>query len=127
MRRLSSSPRRAPVVIAIRMSRYSLGHALMRAAAKRRVRSSAGAEKIRSAAALIVLALTAPHGFAGDVPGIDPADMEPSAVRIVQPSSMTFTSDEPAVIIGSIAIVIPSERRGPRPGSPKFGMCGSSW
>ena len=55
------------------------------------------------------------------------ADIEPSEVLIVQPSSMTFTSEEPAVIIGSIAIVIPSDSRGPRPGSPKFGMCGSSW
>ena len=49
------------------------------------------------------------------------ADMEPSAVRIVQPSSIITTMSEPAVIIGSIAMVIPSDRRGPRPGSPKFG------
>ena len=55
------------------------------------------------------------------------ADIEPSCVRIVQPSSITNTSDEPAVIMGSIAIVMPSESRGPRPASPKFGMCGSSW
>src|SRR3990170_1094817 len=55
------------------------------------------------------------------------ADRDSSAVEIVQPSSQTITSDSPAVIIGSIAIVIPSDRRGPRPGSPKFGMCGSSW
>ena len=48
-------------------------------------------------------------------------------MRTVQPSSIIDTSDEPAVIIGSIAMVIPSESRGPRPGSPKFGMCGSSW
>jgi hypothetical protein len=32
-----------------------------------------------------------------------------------------------AVIIGSIASVIPGWSRGPRPGSPKFGICGSSW
>ena len=49
------------------------------------------------------------------------------SVEIVQPSSASHTSGPPAVIIGSIAIVIPSESRGPRPGSPKFGMCGSSW
>ena len=52
------------------------------------------------------------------------AEIELSAVRIVQPSAITCTSEPPAVIIGSIAIVMPSESRGPRPGSPKFGMCG---
>jgi hypothetical protein len=31
------------------------------------------------------------------------------------------------LIIGSIAMVIPSERGLPRPGWPKFGTCGSSW
>ena len=55
------------------------------------------------------------------------ADSEPSTVEIVQPSSCRITSGLPAVIIGSIAMVIPSASRGPRPGWPKFGTCGSSW
>src|SRR5262245_52916346 len=55
------------------------------------------------------------------------AGRAPSSVAIVQPSSASQTPAPPIVIIGSIAIVIPSESRGPRPGSPKFGTCGSSW
>ena len=43
------------------------------------------------------------------------AESEPSSVEIVQPSSPSQTSGLPAVIIGSIAIVMPSESRGPRP------------
>ena len=55
------------------------------------------------------------------------ADSEPSFVEIDQRSSAIQTSGPPALIIGSIASVIPSESSGPRPGWPKFGMCGSSW
>ena len=55
------------------------------------------------------------------------AASEPSSVEIDQWSSWRYTSGEPIVIIGSIAIVIPSESFGPRPGWPKFGTCGSSW
>src|SRR5687767_533770 len=55
------------------------------------------------------------------------AAREPSVVEMVQPSPASQTSGPPTVIIGSIAIVIPSESLGPRPGWPKFGTCGSSW
>src|ERR671936_3009810 len=55
------------------------------------------------------------------------AASEPSRVEIVHPSSWTWTSGRPAVIIGSIASVMPSLSTGPRPGRPKFGICGSSW
>ena len=58
---------------------------------------------------------------------LEGAESEPSSVEIVHPSSASQTSGLPAVIIGSIAIVMPSESRGPRPRSPKFGTCGSSW
>ena len=42
------------------------------------------------------------------------AASEPSTVEIDQSSSWTYTSGPPAVIIGSIAIVIPSRSSGPR-------------
>src|SRR6478735_1660942 len=54
------------------------------------------------------------------------AASEPSLVEIDHSSSCTTTSGPPAVIIGSIANVMPSARSGPRPGSPKLGICGSS-
>src|SRR6266480_1071982 len=50
----------------------------------------------------------------------------PSLVTAVQPSSRILTSQLPIVIIGSIASTIPGRSCGPRPGSPKFGTCGSS-
>src|SRR5215510_10057710 len=43
---------------------------------------------------------------------------EPSLVEIDHSSSCTTTSGPPAVIIGSIANVMPSASSGPRPGSP---------
>src|SRR5215212_4557962 len=55
------------------------------------------------------------------------AAMEPSIVEIDHSSSWRYTSAPPAVIIGSIAIVIPVWSSGPRPRSPKFGIWGSSW
>src|ERR671934_2740508 len=48
---------------------------------------------------------------------------EPSFVEIDQSSSWRYTSGPPAVIIGSIAMVIPLCSSGPRPASPKFGIC----
>src|SRR5690242_16139599 len=54
------------------------------------------------------------------------AASEPSLVEIDHSSSCTITSGPPAVIIGSIANVMPSASSGPRPGAPKFGICGSS-
>src|SRR5712692_2394615 len=50
----------------------------------------------------------------------------PSLVTAVQPSSRIRTSQLPIVTIGSIASTIPGPSCGPRPGSPKFGICGSS-
>src|SRR5690349_2733507 len=50
----------------------------------------------------------------------------PSRVTAVQPSSSTFTSQLPIVTIGSMASTMPGRSWGPRPGSPKFGTCGSS-
>src|SRR5207244_1681658 len=50
----------------------------------------------------------------------------PSLVTAVQPSSRILTSQLPIVIIGSIASTIPGRSCEPRPGSPKFGTCGSS-
>ena len=46
------------------------------------------------------------------------ADKLPSRVTAVQPSESTFTAGLPMFTIGSIASVIPSASRGPRPGSP---------
>jgi hypothetical protein len=46
------------------------------------------------------------------------AASEPSALEIDHSSSCNTTSGPPAVIIGSIANVIPSASCGPRPGSP---------
>src|SRR5207249_8978454 len=51
----------------------------------------------------------------------------PSWVTAVQPSSRIRTSQLPIVTIGSIARTIPGRSCGPRPGSPKLGICGSSW
>src|SRR5687768_4029672 len=50
----------------------------------------------------------------------------PSFVTAVQPSSSTRTSHDPMVTIGSTASTMPAFSTGPRPGSPKFGICGSS-
>src|SRR5690606_8126105 len=46
------------------------------------------------------------------------ADRLPSRVTAVQPSDSIFTPGLPTFTIGSIASVMPSARRGPRPGSP---------
>src|SRR5579884_3281152 len=46
------------------------------------------------------------------------AEGSPSAVRTVQPSSSNFTSDEPMLIIGSMARVMPSLSLGPLPRLP---------
>src|SRR5581483_11480084 len=46
------------------------------------------------------------------------AASDSSTEEIDQSSSWTYTSGRPAVIIGSIARVIPSWRSGPRPGGP---------
>src|SRR5919109_3051425 len=53
------------------------------------------------------------------------AEREPSSVEIDQRSSAIQTSGLPALIIGSMASVMPGASSGPRPGSPKFGTCGS--
>src|SRR5262249_11886880 len=50
----------------------------------------------------------------------------PSLVTAVQPSSRMRTSYEPIVTIGSMATTMPGLSCGPWPGSPKFGICGSS-
>src|SRR5262249_867346 len=50
----------------------------------------------------------------------------PSFVTAVQPSSRIRTSQLPIVTIGSSASTMPGRSCGPRPGSPKFGTCGSS-
>src|SRR2546425_5899152 len=50
----------------------------------------------------------------------------PSCVTAVQPSSRILTSQLPIVTIGSIASTIPARSCGPRPGSPKLGIWGSS-
>ena len=50
------------------------------------------------------------------------ADSDPSSVTIDHRSSRRTTSGPWAVIIGSIASVMPSASRGPRPGSPKFDL-----
>src|SRR3989442_7765578 len=50
----------------------------------------------------------------------------PSLVTAVHPSSRIFTSNEPIVTIGSMASTMPALSWGPWPGSPKFGICGSS-
>src|SRR5262245_17477028 len=50
----------------------------------------------------------------------------PSWVTAVQPSSRIRTSQVPMVTMGSIARTMPGRSCGPRPGSPKFGICGSS-
>src|SRR6516165_3080566 len=50
----------------------------------------------------------------------------PSWVTAVQPSSRIRTSQVPMVTMGSMARTIPGLSTGPRPGSPKFGICGSS-
>src|SRR5262245_11563034 len=50
----------------------------------------------------------------------------PSAVTAVHRSASTRTSQCPIVTIGSMASTIPTRSNGPRPGSPKFGTCGSS-
>src|SRR5204863_9987125 len=50
-----------------------------------------------------------------------------SSVEIDHSSLCSTMSGPPAVIIGSIASVMPSVSLGPRPGAPKFGSCGSSW
>src|ERR1043166_5258909 len=50
----------------------------------------------------------------------------PSLVTAVHPSSRMRTSYEPIVTIGSMATTIPVLSCGPWPGSPKFGICGSS-
>src|SRR6266403_1569665 len=50
----------------------------------------------------------------------------PSSVTAVHRSSRTRTSQLPIVTIGSIASTMPGLSCGPRPGSPKFGTCGSS-
>src|SRR3954447_8977323 len=55
------------------------------------------------------------------------AEREPSADEIDHSSACITTSGPPALIIGSIASVIPGSSSGPRPGAPKFGICGSSW
>src|SRR5262249_34992833 len=55
------------------------------------------------------------------------AESEPSDEEIDHSSACMTTSGPPAVIIGSIASVIPGSSSGPRPGEPKFGICGSSW
>src|SRR5262245_4584173 len=55
------------------------------------------------------------------------AAMLPSTVTAVQPSSSTCTSQEPRVTMGSIASTMLALSAGPRPASPKFGTCGSSW
>ena len=49
-----------------------------------------------------------------------------SSEKTDQPSSPIRTSGPPALTIGSIASTVPSSSSGPRPGSPKFGTCGSS-
>src|SRR5579864_62617 len=54
------------------------------------------------------------------------ADGRPSAVRTVQPSRSTTTSDPPMLTIGSIASVIPGRSTSPAPRRPKLGTCGSS-
>src|SRR5207249_4910772 len=51
----------------------------------------------------------------------------PSWVTAVHPSSRIRTSQLPMVTIGSIARTIPGRSCGPRPGSPKLGIWGSSW
>src|SRR5262249_56054832 len=55
------------------------------------------------------------------------AESEPSDEEIDHSSACMTTSGPPAVIIGSIASVIPGSSSGPRPGEPQFGICGSSW
>src|SRR5262249_42862290 len=49
------------------------------------------------------------------------ADRLPSEVTAVQPSSFTCTSAPPAFSMGSMASTMPSRRRMPRSGCPKFG------
>src|SRR5262245_56988265 len=51
----------------------------------------------------------------------------PSSVTAVQRSVSTRTPQCPIVTIGSIASTMPGRRTGPLPGSPKFGIWGSSW
>ena len=55
---------------------------------------------------------------------VECADIEPSTVEIVEPSAATSISPPPAVIIGSIAVVIPSESRGPVPARRSWGCPG---
>src|SRR5947199_749068 len=50
----------------------------------------------------------------------------PSWVTAVHPSSRIRTSQLPMVTMGSIARTMPGRSCGPRPGSPKLGICGSS-
>ena len=50
------------------------------------------------------------------------AESDPSSVTIDHRSSRRTTPGSPAVIIGSIASVMPSASSGPRPGSPKFDL-----
>src|SRR2546428_7276970 len=51
----------------------------------------------------------------------------PSWVTPAPPSAKIQTPPPPIVTIGSIARTIPGRSCGPRPGSPKLGICGSSW
>src|SRR5262245_1248422 len=51
----------------------------------------------------------------------------PSSVTAVQWSASPRTPQCPIVTIGSIASTMPDRRTGPLPGSPKFGIWGSSW
>src|SRR3989338_10717326 len=54
------------------------------------------------------------------------ADSFLSFVTAVQPSSKISTPYVPALTIGSIARTMPPFSLGPVPGTPKFGICGSS-
>src|SRR3954447_9868538 len=54
------------------------------------------------------------------------AASDPSVVEIDHSSSWRYTSGPPAVIIGSIARVMPSRSSGPRCEETKFGTWGSS-
>src|SRR3954454_24020230 len=54
------------------------------------------------------------------------ADNEPSCVTTVQSSFKIFTPGNPALTIGSMAIVIPGRSFGDDLPSTKFGTCGSS-
>src|ERR687887_650545 len=54
------------------------------------------------------------------------AESVSSEVEIDHSSSWMTTSGPPALIIGSMANVIPGESIGPRPRSPKLRICGSS-